>query len=54
MVRNSGITTIVFTGRTTEMSVESSARDVVNPDFYPVIVSDIVHSFLDKDAQTYL
>jgi nicotinamidase-related amidase len=51
MVRNAGITTIVFTGISTELGVESSARDALNRDFYPVIVSDAVSSS-DKDAHT--
>jgi nicotinamidase-related amidase len=51
MIRNAGITTIVFTGIATELGVESSARDALNRDFYPVIVSDAVASS-DKDAHT--
>jgi nicotinamidase-related amidase len=51
MVRNAGITTIVFTGISTELGVESSARDALNRDFYPVTVSDAVSSS-DKDAYT--
>ena len=35
---------------TTEVGIESSARDALNRDFYAIIVSDIVHSFLDKYA----
>ena len=49
MIRNAGITTLVFTGISTEIGVESSARDALNRDFYPVIVSDAVSSS-DKDA----
>ena len=49
IIRNAGITTIVFTGISTELGVESSARDALNRDFYPVIVSDAVSSS-DKDA----
>ena len=49
MIRNAGVTTVVFTGIATEMGVESSARDALNRDFYPVIVSDAVSSS-DKDA----
>jgi nicotinamidase-related amidase len=49
MIRNAGITTIVFSGIATELGVESSARDALNRDFYPVIVSDAVSSS-DKDA----
>src|SRR3954453_21834720 len=51
MVRNAGITTIVFTGIATEIGVESSARDALNRDFYSVVVSDAVSSS-DKDAHT--
>ena len=51
MVRNAGITTIIFTGIATELGVESSARDALNRDFYPVIVSDTVSSS-DRDAHT--
>lgn len=39
-----GITTIVFTGISTELGIESSAMDALNRDFYPVIVSDAVSS----------
>jgi nicotinamidase-related amidase len=49
MIRNAGITTIIFTGIATELGVESSARDALNRDFYPVIVSNAVSSS-DKDA----
>jgi nicotinamidase-related amidase len=49
MVRNAGITTIIFTGIATEIGVELSASDVLNRDFYPVIISDAVSSS-DKDA----
>jgi nicotinamidase-related amidase len=49
MVRNAGITTIVFIGISTELGVESSARDALNRDFYSVIVSDAVSSS-DKDV----
>jgi nicotinamidase-related amidase len=52
MVRNAGITTIVFTGMSTELGVESSARDALNRDFYPVIVSDEVSSS-DNDAHIH-
>jgi nicotinamidase-related amidase len=42
---------IIFTGISTEGGIESSARDALNRDFYPVIVSDAVSSS-DKDAHT--
>jgi nicotinamidase-related amidase len=49
MMRNHNITTILFTGISTEMGIESSARDASNRGFYPVVVSDCVSS-LDKDG----
>ena len=49
MMRNRGITTLLFTGIATEMGVESSSRDASNRGFYPVVVSDCVSS-MDKDA----
>jgi nicotinamidase-related amidase len=49
MLRNRNITTILFTGITTEIGVESSARDASNRGFYPVVVSDCVSS-MDKEA----
>ncbi len=45
LLRNSCITTIVFTGISTEMGVESSARDALNRGFFPVIITDAVSSF---------
>jgi nicotinamidase-related amidase len=44
MLRNAGISTVVFTGIATECGIESSARDAFNRGFYPVIVSDCVSS----------
>ncbi|WP_048816698.1 isochorismatase family cysteine hydrolase [Caldisphaera lagunensis] len=49
MVRNAGITTLVFTGIATEIGVESSARDAFNLGFYPIIAEDAVSSY-DKEA----
>jgi len=49
MIRNAGITTIIFSGIATELGIESSARDALNRDFYSVIVSDKVSSSY-KDA----
>ena len=49
MLRNRNISTVLFTGLTTEIGVESSARDASNRGFYPVVVSDCVSS-LDKEA----
>ena len=44
MMRNRGITTLIFTGIATEIGIESSARDASNRGFYPVVVSDCVSS----------
>lgn len=44
MLRNAGISTIVFTGISTEIGIESSARAAGNRGFFPVIVSDAVSS----------
>jgi len=49
MMRNRGITTLIFTGIATEFGVESSARDAYNRGFYPVVVADCVSS-ADKEA----
>ena len=49
LLRNAGITAIVFTGIATEYGVESSARDASNRGFFPVIISDAVSSF-DKEG----
>jgi nicotinamidase-related amidase len=44
MMRNRGITTLIFTGIATEIGIDSSARDAGNRGFYPVVVSDCVSS----------
>lgn len=49
LMRNRGITTLIFTGIATEIGIESSARDASNRGFYPVVVSDCVSSS-DKEA----
>ncbi len=49
MMRNRGITTLIFAGIATEFGIESSARDASNRGFYPVVASDCVSS-ADKDA----
>lgn len=51
MVRNAGITTLVFTGIATEIGVESSARDAFNLGFIPIVAEDAVSSS-DKEAHT--
>ncbi|MGC9183346.1 isochorismatase family cysteine hydrolase [Caldisphaera sp.] len=49
MIRNAGITTLVFTGIATEIGVESSARHAFNLGFLPVIAEDAVSSS-DKES----
>lgn len=49
MMRNAGISTIVFTGIATEIGVESSSRAAGNRGFFPVVVADAVSS-RDKEA----
>ncbi len=44
MVRNAGITTLVFTGIATEIGIESSARDASNRGFFAVVARDAVSS----------
>ncbi|MGA2157717.1 MAG: cysteine hydrolase [Dehalococcoidia bacterium] len=44
LMRNAGITTILFTGISTEFGISSSARDASNRGFYPVVVEDCVSS----------
>lgn len=44
MIRNAGISTIVFTGIATEIGIESSAREAGNRGFFPVVVKDAVSS----------
>lgn len=49
LMRNRGITTLIFTGIATEIGIESSARDASNRGFYPVIASDCVSS-MDRES----
>ncbi len=49
MMRNAGISTLAFTGISTEIGIESSARDAGNRGFFPIVVSDAVSS-RDKNA----
>ena len=49
LMRNRGITTLLFTGIATELGIESSARDAANRGFYPVVLSDCVSS-MDRDG----
>jgi len=45
MLRNAGITSIVFAGIATEIGIESSARDALNRGFFPIILTDAVSSY---------
>ncbi|MCL4400428.1 cysteine hydrolase [Candidatus Parvarchaeota archaeon] len=49
MARNAGIETLVIAGISTEVGVESSARDAVNRGFYTIVASDSSSS-TDKEA----
>jgi nicotinamidase-related amidase len=49
LMRNRGISTLIFTGIATELGVESSARDAANRGFYPVVISDCVSS-MDREG----
>jgi len=44
MVRNAGITTLIFAGIATEFGIESSGRDSSNRGFFTVIGKDAVSS----------
>nr|MDA8173253.1 cysteine hydrolase [Nitrospiraceae bacterium] len=44
MMRAKGVTTLLFTGISTEFGIESSARDASNRGFYPVVIRDCVSS----------
>ena len=44
MLRNAGLTTLIFSGIATEMGVESSARESSNRGFFTIIARDAVSS----------
>lgn len=44
MMRNRRVETLLFTGISTEIGIDSNARDAGNRGFYPVVVSDCVSS----------
>jgi nicotinamidase-related amidase len=54
MMRNRGINTILFTGYSTEVGVDSSARDSSNRGFYTVVVEDCVASSNKKAHDSIL
>ena len=43
-MRNAGLSTIMFCGISTEIGIESSARDALNRGFFPVVINDAVSS----------
>ncbi len=49
VMRNAGLSTIIFSGIATEWGVESSARDALNRGFFPVLITDAVSSS-DQEA----
>ena len=54
MLRNSGIKTVLFSGITTEIGIDSSARDAVNRSFYTIVISDCVSSQIEEMHQASL
>jgi nicotinamidase-related amidase len=44
MIRNAGISTILFTGIATEFGIESSAREASTKGFFPIVMTDAVSS----------
>ena len=52
MVRNAGLTTLIFAGIATEMGVESSGRDASNRGFFTIIARDAVSS-MNKEAHEH-
>ena len=44
MIRNAGITTVIFTGIATEFGIESSGREASNRGFFTIIAKDAVSS----------
>ena len=49
MMRNRGINTILFAGISTEIGIDSSARDSSNRGFYTIVVEDCVSSSVSKE-----
>lgn len=47
MLRNAGIRTVIFSGITTEVGIDSSARDAVNRSFYTIVAADCVSSQIE-------
>jgi len=43
-MRNRGVNTILFTGVSTEIGIDPSARDSANRGFYTIVVEDCVSS----------
>ncbi len=54
MVRNAGITTLIFTGIATQFGIESSGRDAYNRGFFAVIAADAVSSYSKESHERSL
>jgi nicotinamidase-related amidase len=52
MMRNAGISTLLFTGIATEWGIDSNAREASNRGFYTVVISDCVSS-TDKQMHDF-
>lgn len=48
MMNNRGVTTILLTGISTDIGIDSSARDAANREFYTIVLEDCVSSS-DRD-----
>lgn len=48
IMRNMGISTLLFTGISTEVGIDSSARDSSNRGFYTIVVSDCVSTSIKE------
>lgn len=54
VLRTNGIRTLVFTGIITHVCVESTVREASFPDYYNVVLSDVVGGYRDDWHQTSL
>ena len=48
MLRNAGIKTVIFSGISTEVGIDSSAREAVNRSFYTIVASECVSSQVEE------
>lgn len=54
ILHNAGIRTIIFSGISTDIGIDSSARDAVNRSFYTIVASDCVSSQIEEMHQASL